>query len=181
MLYFVTGNKHKIDTAKRQLSPQGIIFEAKSLSIIEIQSHTMEDIAKDKAEKAFAQLKQPLIIKDDGWFITALNGFPGPYMRYINEWFTSKDFLNLMQGKENREVIFHEVLYYIDKNQQKSFTAKAKGNVLKEVKGTGLPSNSVFSFKENGTSIAECTNQNIDFLEKHKIWNDFARWYKQYD
>ncbi len=177
MLYFVTGNKHKISSAQLYLSRFNIAFEAKHLPITEIQSTSIEEIAQHKAREAFAQLKQPLIIKDDGWLITALNGFPGPYMRYINEWFTTDDFLNLLKHKNNKEVIFHEVVCYIDKNQTKTFSNKIVGKFLTKPQGSAAPFMEISTFRKDNKTVAEANTEGIPEFDQRTIWNEFAKWY----
>ena len=76
-LYYITGNISKFETARGFFGPLGVEIVQKKLDIIEIQSDSTEEIAVDKANKAFSKLKHALIINDSGWYISALNGFPG--------------------------------------------------------------------------------------------------------
>lgn len=85
MLYFISSNPNKIDRAKFFLNPLGLNFQPKEIEIEEIQSYSIEKIAIDKARKAYATIKNPLFVNDHGWGITALNGFPGAYMKYMNQ------------------------------------------------------------------------------------------------
>lgn len=143
----------------------------------EIQSHSGVEIIKRKARQAFLSIKKPLIVTDHFWNIEALRGFPGAYMKYMNEWLTPQDFLSLMQPYENRNVYLEEYLYYIDDKQQKLFYDSLKGKVLHDVKGTNeQASRSVISLREDGMSIAECWNKGIDPVEKYELWQEFGAW-----
>jgi XTP/dITP diphosphohydrolase len=179
MLYYITGNQNKIDVAKKFLEPLEVSFIPQALELIEIQSHSIEDIAKFKAEQAFEELKQPLFVNDHGWSITVLNGFPGAYMKYINEWLTAEDLLRLMRGKENREAILTEVLCYIDSNTTKIFIAQHRGSVLEESRGSGPPGLTTISLTEDGKSIAEKLENSPSALEEYPLWEEFATWYKE--
>lgn len=180
MLYFVTENKQKFDNASVILNPLGIVLKQKTLPIIEIQSHHLHEIAKNKAEQAFQQLKMPLVVKDDGWFITSLNGFPGSYMKFMNEWLTPHDFLRLIEPYENREIVFKDALYYIDSEKEKLFTNTIKGTMVKNPKGKSVPSAVISSFRKDGKTMAECINQGIHFADNDSsVWFDFAKWYKE--
>lgn len=137
MLYYVTGNQNKIAIAKKYLTPLNIVFKPIQLPIQEIQSYSIEQISINKAKQAFEILKKPLITNDHGWSITALNGFPGAYMRYVNDWLTAGDFQLLMSGRENREAILTEVLCFIDSEGTKTFTMKHKGTVRKDEESPG--------------------------------------------
>ncbi len=178
MLYFVTGNKEKIFHARLKLDPEGITFTPKDLPLKEIQSESIKEIAIDKAEQAYKLLQKPLIVKDDGWFIESLNGFPGPFMKYINSWLTVKDIQHLMKDKKNRTILFHEVIIYIDNTQTKQFSNKISGELLDEPRGNNLPFSELSTFRKDRKSMAECINEGIDPFDEHKIWNDFADWYK---
>ena len=181
MLYFATENKQKLENANVILNPLGIVLQQKILPIVEIQSHSLEEIAQDKAKQAFEKIKKPLVVKDDGWFITALNGFPGSYMKFMNEWLSPDDFLRLIEPYKNREIVFKDALVYIDTNTTKLFTKIIQGKIAKEPEGKGVPSAMISTFRKDGKTMAECINENIHFTDgKTSIWYDFAKWYKKY-
>lgn len=136
MLYMVTGNNDKFKDAYYFLSQYGIEIEQKILDIPEIQSESIEKVAIDKAQKAFDCIKQPLFINDSGWKIPSLNGFPGPYMKYINNWFTADDFLALMRDKQDRTIVLEQVYVYRDAKETKVFIYEYNGTILEEKKET---------------------------------------------
>ena len=180
MLYFVTENKEKLQNATIILSEFNIQLEGKSIPLTEIQSDSLEDIAKDKARQAFAIVKQPLVVKDDGWYITALKGFPGSYMKYINQWFAPDDFLRLIKPYTNREIVFKDSLCYTDGKQEKVFTNTIHGKIVSTPKGEGVPSAMISTFRNDGKTMAECINKGIHFAnEGESIWYQFAQWYQE--
>jgi len=63
-IFYVTGNDHKFKDAKRYAKEFGINLIQKKLNIKEIQSNSIEKIAKDKAKQVFNILKHPLIVND---------------------------------------------------------------------------------------------------------------------
>lgn len=179
MLYFISSNKNKIARAELFLQPFTISFTAKDIDLIEIQSHSIEEIAIDKAKKAFEIIKEPLFVSDHGWSITALNGFPGAFMKYINEWFTPQDFLSLMKDKENREMIFTEYLCFTDGTTTKTFSETIKGHVLYEQKGKGVSWMTVSSFSDKNISIAEAIKDTPSAINDSQTYKEFATWYNQ--
>ncbi len=182
MLYFITGNKHKIETAKIELDKQNIPFASKNLALTEIQSYSIEEIALHKAKQAFEMLHQPLIVKDDGWFISSLNGFPGAYMKYVNDWFSAQDFLLLMQNRTDRTITLHEVLCYIDDKHVQTFSADIKGTFLDRIEGEDIPSNQVVTLRKDKKSIALARNEGLllyDSEINERAWQAFAKWYKE--
>ncbi|MDQ5875907.1 MAG: non-canonical purine NTP pyrophosphatase, partial [Thermoproteota archaeon] len=51
--------------------------------LVEIQSDSLEEIAREKAKAAFAKVKRQIIVEDDGLFIDSLSGFPGQYSSFV--------------------------------------------------------------------------------------------------
>lgn len=178
MLHFISSNKNKVARAEQFLQPHDIKFVTKDIDLIEIQSHSIEEIALDKAKAAFKIIQEPLFVSDHGWAITALNGFPGAYMKYINEWLTPQDFLNLMKDKENREMIFTEYLCFTDGTITKSFSETIKGHILFESKGRSAPWMTVSSFSTDNTSIAEAIRDKPSAINDSMVFEEFALWYK---
>lgn len=178
MLCFVTENRDKIANATTILSGYNIQISARHAHLDELQSDSLEYIIRHKAQQAFQIVRQPLVVKDDGWYITALNGFPGPYMRYINQWLTEQDFLNLLKPHTNKEVVFREFVCYLDQKQQKIFSHEARAQFLTTPRGNGVPSTRLVTFRKDGKTMAECSNAGIHFMEAaESVWHQFAPWY----
>lgn len=180
-LYYITGNQSKFLTAQSNLQKHGIDLEQKELDIPEIQAATTEEVALDKATKAFELIKQPLLVSDHGWLVSALKGFPGPYMKNINTWLEPIDFLALMQNQQNREVTLRQNLIYIDQDTTKSFAYDLKGYVLREAKGhLGTNWDKVVCLTQDDKSIAESREESGKrsiLLDEPEPWASFANWY----
>jgi len=111
-LIFITGNAYKFESAKRSVEPSGLTLIQKQLALPEIQSKEVETVASFSAQLAVQELGVPLVVGDVGYYIEALNGFPGPFIKYINEWLLVEDLLRLMSDKENRRVVIKEALAF---------------------------------------------------------------------
>lgn len=177
MLYFITGNTDKTRMAETHLQPKNIPYTVKSLPLIEIQSNSIEEIAKSKAEQAFMQLQKPLIVSDHGWSIPGLNGFPGPFMKYMNEWLTPQDFLHLTQNLKNRRIILTDVICFKDKAETKIFSSELTGHLIKEIKGDYLPAMTITTFDNNKT-VAQYFEESIDPFHNNQTWKEFVEWYE---
>jgi len=77
MLYFATGNKHKVKEVSNILAELGLEIEHANPKIEEIDSLNPKKIALDKAKQAFEQLKNPVITEDTGIWFKAYKNFPG--------------------------------------------------------------------------------------------------------
>lgn len=180
MLYYVTSNQNKIAVAQKNLTPLGVHFEPIYLDIVEIQSDSLESVALQKAQEAFNKVKKPLFINDHFWSISALHGFPGAYMKYMNQWLEPEDFLRLMKGKENRDAIQTEALCFTDGNTTKLFTTVHKGKVLEQKEGEGIPAQTIISLSSDNISIAKKLETDPSAIEEYPLWEEFATWYKKY-
>lgn len=180
-IIFVTGNELKLRVARAICEPRGLTIAQTTLDITEIQSEDGKVIARDKAEKAFAILKKPLIVSDDIWEIPGLGGFPGPYMKFMNQWLSSEDFLRLTLPLTDRRIILRQVAAYQDEHQQKVFTADIEGRLLKEIRGRSTyPHLAIVSFSKDGQSVAEMSAAGKSAVGGHNTaWHELADWLTQ--
>lgn len=79
-LLFVTGNTGKLAEARR-LAGAGI--ESVAVDLPEIQSLDFEEVLREKARTAWAAIGRPLVVEEAGLELAALNGFPGPLVRWM--------------------------------------------------------------------------------------------------
>jgi non-canonical purine NTP pyrophosphatase (RdgB/HAM1 family) len=178
-LTYVTGNKNKFENAQKFFMPYGVELEQASLNIREIQAHDGLEVAKYKAQSAWNMLHEPLFVNDASWSIPSLNGFPGPYMKYVNEWFEPIDFIHLMQDKEDRTIILKDTIVFVDETGSTVFTNEHRGTILTNLTQGDYrhPSDSVISLSKSGASISEEILRGISFIEnENKVWEDFASW-----
>ena len=168
---YVTGNKYKIELAQRILSPLGINVLQKKIYCPEIQDDKIENVSKFSAKYAANQLGVAVIKNDSGLVIEALNGFPGPYTAYVEDTLTEEGILKLMEGKENRNAYFVEVISYCQPNQEPvSFISKTEGSIALEKKGEfGWSYDRIFIPKGQDKTLAQMPDD-----ERWKFWSDDA-------
>lgn len=84
---FATSNENKFAEASAILAGLGIKTEMYRCELEEVQSRALPEIAARKAVSAAAACggKWHVIAEDDGLFVDALHGFPGPYAAYVHE------------------------------------------------------------------------------------------------
>ncbi len=157
-VYFATGNTEKLLIAQIVCSKWNIKVEQAKVDIDEIQGEDPAYIVKDKAFRAFESLARPVVVSDDSWDIPSLKGFPGPYMKSINKWFTAEDFLRLMNGRNDRRIILHQLLAYYDGKELQVFTNDITGKIINEARGINERSPNMLVTvldDDNGKTIAE--------------------------
>ena len=79
MIYFITGNKNKFEEAKKVI-PE---LEQLDLDLNEIQEIDSRKIIEEKLKEAFNHKKGEFIVEDTSLNIKALNGLPGPLIKWF--------------------------------------------------------------------------------------------------
>lgn len=137
-ILLVSGNKIKIDIAQNTLKNLPIELITQGLETPEIQSTEVEEIALFSASWAAKELNNMVIVTDAGYYIEGLNGFPGPFIKYVNQWFTTQNFLDLMKNTSNRKVVVKETLAFCKPHEKPiSFTNIVSGVISHEPRGKG--------------------------------------------
>lgn len=112
-LIFATGNSRKIKECKLAMDKIGVEVISIKLNIHEIQHLDAVKVTEHKAMDAYKLLNKPVAVNDTYWSISSLKGFPGAYMKDIDQWFSEDDWLRLMNGTD-RKIICHDNVAYID-------------------------------------------------------------------
>lgn len=117
-IIFATGNNGKIATLKRNLKSENVdlVVIQKRLELIEPQAATAAEVAVVKARQAYKILNQPVLVDDSSFHISALGGFPGPYIKYMLETLGTDGIMRFMHGQKDRSAYFMSSLVFIDEN-----------------------------------------------------------------
>ncbi len=156
-LAFVTGSASKMRELQAACRPFGIKIEQLELPVDEIQSDNAEDVAIKKAKEAYrlAGAGRPVLVNDSFWSILALRGFPGAYMDSVASWFRPEDFLKLMEGKSDRDVVLTQTWVYYDGKRPKIFTQEFRGTIANVPRGKGLSIDQIVFLAGDTKTIAE--------------------------
>ncbi|MBU2037195.1 non-canonical purine NTP pyrophosphatase [Patescibacteria group bacterium] len=174
-IFFITGNNFKFQVAKKALAGIGVELIQKELDTPEIQSVSVEEVASFSAKWASDLLKEAVIVSDAGYYIEALNGFPGPFIKYINEWLSADDILRLMAGKENREVTVKDCLAYCEPGKKPViFCDSAKGAIANKKGGKGRTSINEIFVPEGYDKV----ESDIPWDEMKEFWAKNLKHYK---
>lgn len=184
---FASTNKEKFANAYHVCSLANIQIEQVFIDIDEIQGENPQLIIEAKAKAAYAALGKPVMVSDDSWSITALNGFPGAYMKSMNYWFKPEDFLRLVQGLTDRSVTLQQYLAYHDGREIVTFSAEVPGQILNSNYGDTTKAawmNVVTMDGDNGKSLAEIFNQpeseiRARYEKRPEVWSSVVTWYKE--
>ena len=138
-VYFITSNQRKFASLQQLLQPLGIDLHQLDYDFDEGRGLDIQTIAKSKlsqAKKAFPNKR--LIVDDRGFFIPALNGFPGPFVKLLLDSFSYPGIIKLMQGETDRRAIFSFAVGYFDGKKDHIFVANEEGFIIDEPRGDNL-------------------------------------------
>lgn len=113
-LVFCTGNKGKVSVACEHLAPLGFEVKQVDLDLMEIQSHRVSDVARHKAEQAYARVRAPLFVEDSGLFIDELKGWPGALTKVELATIGLEGILRMADLTVGRVARVHSAIAYID-------------------------------------------------------------------
>jgi len=144
-ILFLTSNKHKLAEANMILKPYNLTLVQKPAKGIEIQSDSVEEVARVCAEEAYSDFRVPLLVEDSGLFIDALKGFPGVYSAAIYDQVGCAGILRLLAQERRRSARFVCALAYADENGVRLFTGVVKGSIAQEISsGAGFGYDPIF-------------------------------------
>lgn len=136
LLFFATGNPHKVAEVTRLLSTYPLILHQLPVKGAEIQADTVTAIAEASARAAARAAGLPLIVEDSGLFIDALTGFPGPYASYVLATIGNAGVLRLLEGVAARTAEFRSTVAFCEPHGQPvSFTGVIEGRIARRGRG----------------------------------------------
>ncbi|KAM3962802.1 inosine triphosphate pyrophosphatase [Aphomia sociella] len=101
-LTFVTGNVKKLEEVKAILGAN-FPLEIKSykLDLPELQGE-IDEVSIRKCQEAAQRLKRPVIVEDTSLCFKALNGLPGPYIKWFLEKLEPEGLYKLLKGWQDK-------------------------------------------------------------------------------
>ena len=138
-IHFITSNQKKFASLQKLLHPLGVDLRQLEYDFDEGRGLDIQTIAKSKlsqAKKAFPNKR--LIVDDRGFFIPALKGFPGPFVKLLLDSFSYPGIIKLMQGEADRRAIFSFAVGYFDGEKDHIFVADEEGFIIDEPRGDNL-------------------------------------------
>ncbi|TLS25251.1 hypothetical protein PpBr36_07383 [Pyricularia pennisetigena] len=97
---FITGNQNKLAEVQAILEPE-IKVQSQKLDLVEIQG-TLEEVTLDKVRRAAEQVEGPVLVEDTCLCFNALNGLPGPYIKWFMQSIGHDGLNNLLAAYEDK-------------------------------------------------------------------------------
>lgn len=179
-IYYLTKNPLKIKRALTFCQGTNIHIKQLPLDVPEIQGENSIEIAKFSVKFASRKIKKPLIKLDVSFHIESLRGFPGPFVKYINNWLSPEQILKLMEKESNRKAYWLDALaLYLPGRPIKIFSSKEVGTIALEPRGeNGWGMDKIFIPKGLKTTKASLTDKERLQISNKKHWLDLIKFLK---
>lgn len=177
-IYFVTGNVGKMQEVKKLCEGADIHIQQVEYPYPELQCDDIGEIARHGAQDAANHLGKRIIVEDAGLFISALNGFPGPYSSYVFKTLGNEGILKLMAGIKNRKACFKSAVGYCEPNGDAvTFSGAVDGEIAREIKGEhGFGYDPIFI--HDGKTFGElATEEKNKVSHRYRALKKFIEWF----
>ena len=181
-IIFITGNKYKFSTAQKALTGLDLELVRQDMKTPEIQSVNVEEVALYSAKWASRKLESPAFLTDSGIYFEAFDGFPGPFVKYTNKWFSSGGYLHLMKGKKNRSVAVKDCLAFCQpRKEPRLFISLVKGKIAEKPGRKGMtPIDEILIPDGCKKTLSDMEDEEVfEFWTKNMgYWEDFKKYLK---
>jgi len=179
---FVTGNQGKWEIARDIFKEYGVTLYQEKIETPEIQSLDVQEVASYSVSFAAEKYGKAVMKSDVGYYFNALNGFPGAFVKFINQSLTPDDILSMMRGKEDRSIILRECLAYAEPNKEPVlFISEEIGQIATEAIGKGSTMDQILILKGFTKPKGACDQNQIfeHFKNSLHIYHDIAKYIKK--
>ncbi|EAS02328.1 non-canonical purine NTP pyrophosphatase, RdgB/HAM1 family protein (macronuclear) [Tetrahymena thermophila SB210] len=167
-ILLITGNKDKLSEFQSILSNSSLSLTSINIDLPEYQGSPL-DIAKMKAKFAFNIVKKPLIVEDASLCFNALNGLPGPYIKWFLKELKPAGVVKMLAGYEDKSAYAQCIIAYMSEELEDPlcFIGQTPGLItLPSSPIQGWNQNSSWPFQPEGYSQ---TYQELPADVKNKI------------
>ena len=177
MLVFASTNQNKFREVQSILAANGISVDFAQINLAEIQSDSLEEIAREKAKSAFLQVGRPVIVEDDGLFIEALNGFPGQYSSNAFKTVGNEGILKLLAGLPDRSASFRSLIAFNDGKHMSISEGRVDGKISETITEGGWGYDPIFVPAGTTLTFAQLKESKNEYSHRKKALDSFAQWY----
>lgn len=160
-LTFITGNAGK---AKYLSDYFHIPVDHVKLDLPEIQSLQLKNIVEDKADRAFAIVKSPVLVEDVSLTFIALKALPGPLIKWFLETLGNEGLCRLLDRFDDRSALAEVEFGIASDTGIYTFGASIEGTIAENPRGEmGFGWDPIFIPKGYSKTWAEMSDD-----EKHE-------------
>lgn len=132
---YITGNQNKLNYLVKTL---GIELEYHKLDLDEIQSVNPYEVIGHKVRQAYAILQRPVLVEDTSLFFNALDGLPGPFVKFfVNAKNGQEVMCRMLDGFSDRSAYASAIYAYYDGAEVHTFQGRLDGMIAVSPRGGG--------------------------------------------
>jgi non-canonical purine NTP pyrophosphatase (RdgB/HAM1 family) len=128
----VTANPSKLAEARRIC---GLGLEAVELELPEIQSLDLYEVLRAKGREAYQRLGRPVVVEETGLELAALNGFPGPLVKWMLEVVGAEGIAHAASVLGDTRAIARCALLYLDDEHEVDAEGTTEGELVTPPRG----------------------------------------------
>ena len=165
VLYFITGNEHKLKEAG------SILEDVKGIKIDlpEIQSLDSKEVISAKLNEARKHHKGSLFCEDVSLSLECLNGFPGPLIKWSLESLGAKGVAELAHKYSNHKAEVKAMIGYSDGGEIKFFEGVVNGNIVLPRGESSFGFDPIFQPEGSEKTFAEMSREEKNSLSHRRI------------
>lgn len=172
---------------EQKLGKLGIQVISMPIDLRESRAEEPSEIAREKVIEAYQKLHMPVVALDAGFFIQALNGFPGTQTNFALKTIGTEGILDLMEKKRDRQCEFRHALAYLDNtlHEPRLFFRTVHGNLAEEPYAESNPgawselSRIFVPYGCDNVEAALTPEERSSLSERTSgYYRQFAQWYK---
>lgn len=134
-ILFVTGNQNKADYLATLLD---MPLDHHKIDLDEIQSTSLDEVVRHKVRQAYAIAKRPVLVEDVGLGFAALNGLPGPFVKFfVDQPDGLEKMCRMLDGFTDRSARAETVFGYYDGGHLELIRGGLDGVVADHPRGEG--------------------------------------------
>lgn len=132
---FITGNQHKADYLAKLIQ---VPLDHHKYDLDEIQSTSLDEIVRHKVKQAYEMAKRPVLVEDVGLGCQALNGLPGPFVKFfVDQPDGLEKFCRMLDGFNDRRARAETVFGYYDGTRLELIRGGLSGTIAMHPRGEG--------------------------------------------
>lgn len=164
-LVFITGNMNKAKWTQRYIH---VPMTHKKLDLTEIQSLDIKEIVEHKVKKAYAILKQPVMVEDTSFVFQELGKLPGPLIKWFFEEMGNEGLCNLIH--KNRRAFYNVTFGIYDGKQLHLCEGVVHGTIAEKPRGEkGFGWDPIFIPEGKTKTHGEMTDEEIDAVSARRL------------
>lgn len=169
----VSGNRSKIAEARLALERD---LEAVEVDLPEIQSLDYLEVVRAKADEAWRRLGRPLVVEEAGLDLAALNGFPGPLVKWMLQAVGAEGLARTAHALGDHRASARCFLLYKDGDQEVIAEGRTEGTLVLPPRGAhGFGWDPVFLPDGAASTFAELTGSEKSAVShRGKAWRELA-------